>query len=235
MNDSREREQSCTAHYDTDNNNSSLDKRSLEYHPDHQKDEYLDDPLPDLVGNLQITEEPEPDLTILDHEFVLEDFEFNVTSDEEDDESSGSDLEFYDAATNSSDPSSEGLLPENENVSVELDQNFSINNCDNNETPTPGPSNGAASGTMRARLGNVKETARKVAASVKGMVGKSKVKGKNIRVTYHNLDKPYTARVSPAHQFKNFLTLGEGRVSFIVVINHKKCPNRLLIPIFLHL
>ncbi|XP_021950658.2 uncharacterized protein LOC110847919 isoform X3 [Folsomia candida] len=177
--------------------------------PDH-KDEYLDDPLPDLVGNLKITEEPEPDLT-LDQEFVLEDFEFNITSDEDD---SGSDLEFFDATTVSSSGSgdqsnSEGLLPDHENVHVELDQNFSINNCDDNETEggTCSGSSNSSSGTMR-RLGNVRDTARKVAASVKGMVGKQKSK-KHIRVTYHNLDKPYTARVSSAHHYKNYLTLGE--------------------------
>jgi len=202
---------------DSQNNNSEMDKRSLEYHPDHQKDEYLDDPLPDLVGNLQITEEPEPDLTMLDQEFVLEDFEFNVTSDE-DDESSGSDLEFFDAATTSSERSSEGLLPENENVSVELDDNFSINNCD--KEGAVGGGNVNQSQTMR-RLGNARDTARKVVARVKGMVVKSK-SGKNIRVTYHNLDKPYTARVSPAHQFKNFLTLGEGhlRKEFLYPCTH---------------
>jgi hypothetical protein len=190
------------------------DKDHHLYHPDQRSnDEYLDDPLPDLVGNLRITEEPEPDLTMLDQEFVLEDFEFNVTSDED----SGSDLEFYDAASVSGShdhdqhSGSDSVLPEHENVNVELertelDESFSINNCDNE---AQGASNSVAvSGTLR-RLGNVRDTARKVAASVKGIVGKQKEK-KHIRVTYHNLDKPYTARVSPAHQFKNFLTLGEG-------------------------
>lgn len=186
-----------------ENNNGENKVKESDYHPD-QKDEYLDDPLPDLVGNLTITEEPEPDLTILDQEFVLEDFEFNVTSDEDD--SSGSDLEFFDASVvGDRDSSSDNVLPDHENVHVELDQNFSINNCDS-ETEIPNSS--GASGTMR-RLGNVKDAARRVADSMKGMVGKQKAK-KHIRVTYHNLDKPYTARVSPAHQYKNFLTLGEG-------------------------
>lgn len=184
------------------NNNQLRNKDSI---PDH-KDEYLDDPLPDLVGNLTITEEPEPDLTMLDQEFVLEDFEFNITSDEDDD--SGSDMEFFDATSvgegrgHRSSSAVEGQLPENENVHVELDH-FSINNCD--EDPTQGPSSGQVNSGMR-RLEN---TARKVVSSVKGMVGKHKSK-KHIRIVYSNLDKPYSARVSSTHQFKNFLTLGEG-------------------------
>lgn len=178
--------------------NASGAEGTLGSHPTH-KDEYLEDPLPDLVGNLTIIEEPEPDLTLLDQEFVLEDFEF-IVSDEED---SGSDLEFFDASTNvgagrDQHSRNEGLLslPEHENVHVELDDSYSINNCDH------------ATGSF-SRLDAVKDTARKVAASVKGIGRKQKVK-KHIRVTYHNLDKPYTARVSSSNQYKNFLTLGEG-------------------------
>ncbi|CAL8074021.1 unnamed protein product [Orchesella dallaii] len=186
-------------------------KMELMHHP---KDEYMEDPLPDLVGNLKITEEPEPDLTVLDQEFVLEDFEFHISDEEDeehddmlDDESSGSDLEFFDATTASISSSSMldgSLVPETENVCVDFDHQFSINNCDAPQESSSGASSG--------KLANVRNTAKRVAARVKNMVGKNKSgKGNgHVRVMYHNLDKPYVARVSPAQHFKNFLTLGEG-------------------------
>lgn len=194
-------------------------------------DEYMEDPLPDLVGNLKITEEPEPDLTVFDQEFVLEDFEFQIsTSDEEDDgeivdvhddddEDSGSDLEFFDATAGggigssciaggrgSTDLVDGSLLPETENVSLDfVDQqpHFSINNSDQV------PSCSGAPGSSSSRLTNMKNAAKKVATRVRIMVGKGKGAARQVRVIYHNLDKPYVARVSPAQHFKNFLTLGE--------------------------
>lgn len=187
------------------------------------KDEYMEDPLPDLVGNLKITEEPEPDLTVLDQEFVLEDFEFHIsTSDEDDgemldvDDDDDSDLEFFDATSVTGRSSGPGvtcdldgsLMPETENVSVDfLDQQpLSINNSDDvvSSTGTAGTS----------KLASVKQTAKKVAAKVRNIVGRKRItikSGQYVRVMYHNLEKPYVARVSPAYHFKNFLTLGEQR------------------------
>lgn len=195
-------------------------------------DEYHEDPLPDLVGNLKIIEEPEPDLTVFDQEFVLEDFEFHIsTSDEEDDgeivdvhdddDDSGSDLEFFDATCSagsaggggymagrgSTDLTDGSLLPETENVSLDfVDQqpHYSINNSDE----VSGSS--GASGS-NSKLANVKNAARKVATRIRIMVGKGKGAARQVRVIYHNLDKPYVARVSPAQHFKNFLTLGESK------------------------
>lgn len=196
-------------------------------------DEYMEDPLPDLVGNLKIMEEPEPDLTVFDQEFVLEDFEFHIsTSDEEDDgeivdvhddDDSGSDLEFFDATAagsgigggsitgrGSTDLADGSLVPETENVSLDfVDQqpNFSINNCDQV------PSSSGNSESANSKFANVKNAARKVATRVRIMVGKGKGAARQVRVIYHNLDKPYVARVSPAQHFKNFLTLGESNES----------------------
>ena len=190
---------------------------SLEYQPD-SKDEYLEDPLPDLVGSLRITEEPEPDLTsCFEQEFILEDFEINANSSDEDDvdpglidSDSSDDIEFYDVAKElganqrllySKLLSHSTDLLENEKVSVELDSASLPEEVGVSDE----------GGSSSSGLKKVREKAEKVAARVKGIVGKRRNKfQKNIRVLYQNLDKPYSAKVTPSQHFKKFLTLGQG-------------------------
>jgi hypothetical protein len=195
------------------NNVNNESGSSMDSHPHlDPKDEYLEDPLPDLVGSLRTTEEPEPDF-LETTEYALEDFEFSIeTSDEEEDEeedeeSSGSDLEFYDA--NASTVTSTHC-PETENESVELELGTEGGHGIGSGGEGEGSGNSKSTQT-KTRLGTVRATASRMATSVKEMVGKRKKSKKNIRVLYHNLDKPYTARVSATQTFKRFLTLGQGQ------------------------
>jgi len=191
-------------------NNNEVSSRDGPTAMHHHKDEYMEDPLPDLIGSLRIAEEPEPDLTSTD--FVLEDFEFsvNTSSDEEDFEdeqvSSGSDLEFFDIS--SSVGSCLNFIDHptaaaEESESVELDLGTGSGD--------EGKGAGGSESGPRTKLGDAKAKVKRIAASVKELVGKRR-KLRNIRVMYHNFDKPYTARVSASH-FKKFLTLGPGQGS----------------------
>jgi len=201
-----------------------IDSLSLE-----TKDEYMEDPLPDLVGSLNISENLDPDVTSLDHEFTLEDFELSVsTTDEENNNSSSdSELEFFDVSSSTSHLDTNDFdtdsVPETENVSVELEHGSGakISSLKPSISSSSGSSGSNLASGASTKFAAVKNTARKVASSVSGVVGKRRSKlGSNIKVSYHNLDKPYMAKVSPSLHYKTFLTLGEGaKNSFIIKLH----------------
>lgn len=209
------------------NNNSPSDDRPQQVHSHPVlKDEYMEDPLPDLVGSLIVSEELDPDLMLctnnLDY-FTLEDFEFTISDEEgehfvdassssvptnsttnpiEDEDDDDSDIEFFDVTnfTSKDKNSNQTELSIARRHDLPEVENVSVELVHHEDELVSAGGSSTSRGNNQVPI--VPSRLNLIKEKVKNILRKKFENDKlftpkkNIRVLYQNLDKPYTVRVS---------------------------------------